>query len=328
MQELQITMLGPRGVGKTTLLTAMYEQFEKNIGVTDLQLSPDEESSVILQDKRTDLESLLDVFEAKGNTKGIKGDDPAGSIEDLKAFKFDLGQKGGKASLRLIFRDYPGAYVIRSPETISFVKKLLIESHAVLVAIDSPALMEEHGRYHQKINRPQQITDFIKDSYKELKEPRLVIFAPVKCEKYLRKEDSKIKFINSIQSNYSNLITHLQSPGLREKVAVVITPVQTVGSVIVSRIDPPDEAGGPHFYFRKLRHDSKYSPKDSEQPLRYLLRFLLKLHIDNRSWGKFDFLRDWLGKDEHLKQAIAEFAGGCKTTNGFKIIQGESLLHL
>ena len=44
MQELQITMLGPTGVGKTTLLTAMYEQFERNIGSTDLQLTPDDDS--------------------------------------------------------------------------------------------------------------------------------------------------------------------------------------------------------------------------------------------------------------------------------------------
>lgn len=50
MHEVKITMLGPSGVGKTTLLTAMYEQFESNIGKTNLQLTPDEESSAILQE--------------------------------------------------------------------------------------------------------------------------------------------------------------------------------------------------------------------------------------------------------------------------------------
>jgi len=44
MHELQVTMLGPSGVGKTTLLTAMYDQFEKTVGATNLQLTPDDES--------------------------------------------------------------------------------------------------------------------------------------------------------------------------------------------------------------------------------------------------------------------------------------------
>ena len=51
MQELKITMLGSTGVGKTSLLTAMYEQFANNIGTTDLLLTPDEESSGILQER-------------------------------------------------------------------------------------------------------------------------------------------------------------------------------------------------------------------------------------------------------------------------------------
>lgn len=36
MHELTVTMLGPTGVGKTSLLTAMYEQFSTNIGKTKL----------------------------------------------------------------------------------------------------------------------------------------------------------------------------------------------------------------------------------------------------------------------------------------------------
>lgn len=323
MQELQIVMLGPTGVGKTTLLTAMYEQFEKNIGVTNLQLSPDEDSANLLQDRLIELKSLVDIFEAKGNTRGVKPTVPT-STNDLKAFKFDLGKKSSKPTLRLVFRDYPGEYIKVEQD---FVKKLLRESHAVLIAIDSPALMEEHGKYNQRVNRPQHIKDFFNHAYQNLEGPRLVILAPIKCEKYLQKEESREKLLNTVQDSYSNLINHFKSEDLRNKIAVVITPVQTVGSVIVSRIEP-DESGTPHFYFRKLRHDSKYSPKDSEQPLRYLLRFILKLHLDDRNWGIFSFLRDWIGKDEHLKTAIEDFARECKTTGGFKVIQGDSLLSI
>ena len=74
MQELKITMLGSRGVGKTSLLTAMYDQFANNIGKTDLLLTPDEESSAILQERLIELKSLLDDFESKGGIRATTGD--------------------------------------------------------------------------------------------------------------------------------------------------------------------------------------------------------------------------------------------------------------
>ncbi len=92
MQELQITMLGPRGVGKTTLLTALYEQFESNIGSTNLQLTPDDESSAILQDNLVDLKTLLDVFEARGRM-GIQGTEAIAGPDSLRSFVFGLGKK-------------------------------------------------------------------------------------------------------------------------------------------------------------------------------------------------------------------------------------------
>lgn len=92
MHELKITMLGPSGVGKTSLLTAMYEQFETNIGQTNLQLTPDEESSAILQERLWELKSLLEDFEATGGIQGTEGEP-----ETLRSFQFGLGKKREKA---------------------------------------------------------------------------------------------------------------------------------------------------------------------------------------------------------------------------------------
>lgn len=328
MQELQITMLGPSGVGKTTLLTAMYEQFEKNIGVTNLQLTPDEDSSAILQDRLVDLKSLLDVFEARGRV-GIGGTEAIAGPESLRSFKFGLGKKGEKPSLQLNFRDYPGGYhqAEATPEEKNFVKEILKKSVAVMIAIDAPALMEEKGKYHEKVNRPQQMKALFNAAYQDLDSPRLIIFAPVKCEKYLKDEKTASELLDRVKSGYVNLIEHFNSEKLSPWIVSVITPVQTVGSVIVTRIEP-DADGTPHFYFRKTKHDAKYSPKDSEQPLRYLMRFLLKLHLDQRNWGFFNFVRNWLSLDVHLKKAVDEFARGCKTTSGFAILKGEKWLNI
>ena len=329
MQALQITMLGPTGVGKTTLLTAMYEQFENNIGSTNLQLTPDEDSSAILQDRLVELKSLLDVFEARGRT-GIRGTEALAGPESLRSFAFGLGKKGETPSLQLCFRDYPGVYheTRAAAEEKKFVKELLRESVAVIIAIDAPALMEDQkGILHQKINRPQQIKDLFNAAYQDLDSPRLVIFAPVKCEKYLRTPTAAKELVEKVRQGYDNLLNHFNSEKLNPWVVSIVTPVQTVGSVVFSRTEF-DAQNQPHFYFRKIRHDAEYNPQDSEQPLRYLLRFLLKLHLDTRSWGLFNFLRDWLKLDAHLKQAVNEFAKGCKTTDGFAVLKGEKWLNI
>ncbi len=324
MHELKVTMLGSTGVGKTSLLTAMYEQFASNIGKTDLQLTPDDESSAILQERLIELKSLLDDFEARGGVQAT-----AGEPTDLRSFIFGLGRRGKPPSLQLNFRDYPGGYHLAkaSLEKKQFVKDLLTDCVAVLIAIDAPALMEVRGKWNELINRPQQITDLFRTAYQDLDSPRLVIFAPVRCEKYMQTEKASGELVQRIKAEYQGLFDLFSSEALLQNVVTIITPVQTVGSVVFSRIEISN--GVPHFKFRKVGHDARYSPKDSEQPLRYLLRFLLKLHLtNNRNWGFFNFLRDLFSMDTPLVNAIRELSIGCKSTGGFVILQGDSWLNL
>lgn len=324
MHELKVTMLGSTGVGKTSLLTAMYEQFSSNIGKTDLQLTPDDESSAILQERLIELKSLLDDFEARGGVQAT-----AGEPTDLRSFIFGLGRRGKPPSLQLNFRDYPGGYHLAktTPDKRQFIKDLLQECVAVLIAIDAPALMELRGKWNELINRPQQITDIFRTAYQDLDSPRLVIFAPIRCEKYMQTERTSLELIQRIKEEYRGLFDLFSSSALLPNVVAVITPVQTVGSVIFSRIETKDEF--PHFRFRKIGHDARYNPKDSEQPLRYLLRFLLKLHLtNNRNWGYFNFIRDVFGVDDHLVNAIRDLSKGCKSNGGFIVLQGDSWLNL
>ncbi|NJN65711.1 MAG: hypothetical protein HC884_02865 [Chloroflexaceae bacterium] len=319
---VQITMLGGSGVGKTSLLTSMYEQFNATVGVTNLQLTPDLESSAILSDRLAELKSLLEDFEATAGQGILK-------TAQKRLFQFDIGQSGRRPSLSLQFVDYLGEWIDAdaTPEEKLQVLNLLRESRVVLVAIDAAALMEENRRWNEKINRTQQVTDLFKRAYQGVYEPRMVLLAPVKCEKYLSHEQAAAELQETIKKEYRSLLNFLASGVLKEKVAVVITPVQTVGSVIFSRIEVRNRE--PHFFFRKVRYDSVYSPKDSDQPLRYLLRFLLSMHYRRFGrWLLFDFLREWFGVGHYLREAIEEFARGCKESQGFEVVQGRELLSL
>lgn len=328
MQQILTSMLGPSGVGKTSLLTAMYEQFETTVGAAQLQLTPDEESSAILQDRLAELRSLTYTFEARGGVSGTEA--PAGPAS-LRRFSFDLGKKGSRPTLRVAFQDYPGAYhgSAAGAEERAFVRRMLERSATVLIPVDAPPLMEgasgdELGPWHERMNRPTQITDHFKRAYQNLDAPRLVIFTPTKCEKYMRANGGPEALARAVKRGYPRLFDLFAASDLREKVAVVIAPVQTVGAVVFSRVEERD--GQAHFCFRKLSKDATYSPVDSEQPLRFLLRFLLRVHRDERRWRFFDVLRDWLRLDHHLEAAVRDFAKGCKSTDGFEIVQGERLL--
>lgn len=200
-------------------------------------------------------------------------------------------------------------------------------SEVTLIAIDTPALMEAKGLWNELINHPLLVTVIFKHAYRDLSNPRLVLFVPVKCEKYLHDEESIAELQKKIREEYATLLNLFSSPALRHKVVAAITPVQTVGTVEFAYIEAEDDV--PHFYFHRTRDDILYDPKDTDQPLRYLMLFLIKLHYENRvqSWGIFSFLREMFGLDDHLKDAAYQFALNCKNTvDGFEIIQGHEWL--
>jgi len=128
--------------------------------------------------------------------------------------------------------------------------------------------------------------------------------------------------LNRVKQGYETLLNFLKAEALLQNVAVVVTPVQTVGTVVFSHVEVKD--GKPFFWFHQT-NNPKYNPIDSEQPLRYILRFLLKKYTERKG------LRSWLGKlfgqDEPFKQAVAEIAKGCKNGDGFAVLQGQNLLN-
>lgn len=323
MREFNIMMFGPRYVGKTSLLTAMYYEYEQEIAKTRIQLKPDLDTAYDLGKKLAQLKSLNENLDEGG----IETTEAKAGAKSIRSFIFDLGQKGTKPSLRLHFWDYPGGYVInkKDEDAHNAVKKCLTESVGVVIAIDTPALMEAKGKWHDHKNRPLEITRWFKDVYEDIKSPRLVILAPIKCESYLQNNKSATELLRRIKAEYAVLLDLFSSEALLQKIAVVVTPVQTVGTVFFSSIDVIE--GEPIFGFKKPHPDAEYCPKDNEQPLKYLLRFLLKLHIQNQ-WGALNFMRDWFGLDHYLKEAVQDFAKDCKTTDGFEVIQGKELLNI
>ncbi|MGB3511046.1 MAG: hypothetical protein WBA93_17800 [Microcoleaceae cyanobacterium] len=322
MNELKITLLGPSAVGKTSLLTSMYEQFNRISSQANLQLIAEPESQAILKKRLQELKSITETFKVQPGS-GIPGS------SEVRSFIFDLAEQEKKPFLRLHFHDYPGGYISAkaSPKERKFVRELMNDAAAVVIAIDTPALMMSKGKFNEYVNKPKQITAMFKEAYSNITEPRLVIFAPVKCEMEMRKgERAAQQLLERIKKEYADLLNFLSSPPLNYQVAVVITPVQTLGCVICTMIEEPRKDYLPTFGFRKISRDAEYNPQDNDQPLRYLLRFLLKIHQEQRTPKFLQAVVGWMGLDAHLKNAVSQFAKGCKNSGGFTILQGKDLL--
>lgn len=322
MNEVKITLLGPSAVGKTSLLTSMYEQFQELTTQGNLLLIPDEESQAILDRRLEELRSLTETFKVQPGS-GIQG------TATVRSFIFDLARSDKQPFMRLHFYDYPGGFISQnsSPKQRQFIQNLLVNATAVAIAIDTPALMMSKGKFNEFVNKPKQIAEMFKEAYKTLDSPRLVIFAPVKCEMEMRNGDRSANLLlKAIEKEYADLLDFFQSPTLADKITVVVTPVQTVGSAICTMVEVPKQTYMPTFSFRKVRRDAEYAPQDNDQPLRYLLRFLLKLHHLQRTPNFLRPIVSWMGLDAGLKQSVTQFAKGCKTTGGFAVLQGKQWL--
>jgi hypothetical protein len=348
MQTLQVAMLGGRGVGKTSLLASIYTRFDELIGTGGLSFYALPETDRQLNKRLKELKQWQQDLGENGGPPGTRNE---------RHLDFELGEKGKRYSLHLRFIDYPGDWIRDFPER---VMRILQESRVVIIAIDSPALMEGTGQWmhlHEDGNQPSWIKEAFVELYRRRKvhHPLLVLFVPLRCEHYVQNPNEARLLLRRIREGYTEVFDFLQDRSRLSTIAIVITPVQTLGSVkfskLASQLDhqqgptPPDDY---RFYFEKTSPNAQYAPVDIDQPLRYILNFLLKEHLKHkRDWGlanrtvgelarALGFAKDEdsqlnriltaLDGHHRLMQAIRPFAEDCKERPPFQLVQGRDLL--
>ena len=194
-------------------------------------------------------------------------------------------------------------------QVLSFVQK----SEIVLVAVDTPYLMEANGTYHQRRNIPELIADTINDAWKnDDSTPRMVILVPIKCEKYDLSDRTEL--INATKLGYSKLLSYCQN---FYKCAVVCAPAQTTGCVKFDHFAPLDsdeEIPSPVFSMPQSKEERGYNPRDCSQTLRYCLVYTLNRFVKIGEQGAKGMLRKFFKLDDNFVNAARILAAGCKGT--------------
>ncbi len=317
---IDVTMLGASGVGKTTLLAAIYDRIKDVVGTTDLAITADPLTSAKMQEYLHDLRAVTDRLQVKG---GIFG------TGEIREYRFGVGRKFHSPLFTLRFTDYPGNYLtqpeLASAEDNELLHRVITRADVVLIAIDLPALIEENGKYNSRINNPRVIYDWVQRLTQEDAQ-RLIMLVPTKCERYLAEDNGPANLVKRIEEEYKDVLRLISEAGIRERIACVITPVQTIGSVVFSTVTE-DSDGQPFFNFRTKEFGAKYKPEDTDQPLRYALRFVVAKYQSTAYRGLARrVLQRIMGTDAVLVTAVQEFAAGCKEDKGFKVIQRDTFL--
>lgn len=340
--RMQICMMGARGVGKTSVLTSMFNDLNtasvkssSNLLLTtmkDAKSGLDMTASIILQ-KHEDLRKMFDGA-AKGKSipsAGISGD------MDERSYYFQFGVKGKSARIDLIIKDFPGEYVETHPDA---VRGFIADSNAIIVAIDTPHLMEENGRFNEVKNRVSLVTDYIKSEFAHLEDDKLVLFVPLKCERY-QLEGRMDEVCGAVEHSYSELLDFFSNSSVKAHIAAAITPIFTVGEVAFSdflreesgevktlSIGLPARA---EYVYTKT--GAEYRPKYCEQPLCYLLAFVTKLYQRTKSSDTGGFMSKLAAifrlfpDDPELLLEIGKFSKKrVKDRDGYKILTGAHLM--
>ena len=152
-KELYFTVLGPSGAGKTTMLACMYNEFED---LRSGMLVPDAQTSRIMQIAYSRLKNSANSSSSEFET-AIEG------TEDMREYRFDI--KGKTETLPIRFYDFPGGWMDPSKKEYAQVEEIVRKSAAILVAINTPYVMEEDGLYAEEGISGATIQNLIANSY-------------------------------------------------------------------------------------------------------------------------------------------------------------------
>lgn len=318
---LRACMLGPRAVGKTSVLTSIFAESKEKLAGTQLYIRPypSHQNTAKLEGYRLMLENAIET----NNPAAL----PA-SMDETE-FKFEIGTVGNPhANVDLLIKDYPGEYltdVAKQSEVKTFIK----ESNIVLIAIDTPYMMEGESLNIEK-NKPSLIKDFLQQSGETLKD-KLILFVPLKCERYFH--DGKMDdVVKSVKNEYGELKEFFT----KNNVASYVVSIQTLGGIEFEKMIENQQPFGISKIskFRIYEKKPVYNPLFCSQPLFYLLTYVAHYNQwqQTQRKGLLDKIKDtlsaYLRKDAKffeeiysLRKNILINKAGCEIITNNLIIQ-------
>lgn len=282
--QISISMMGPRAVGKTTVMASIFAQSQESISGSQLYMRSANDSASALIGYRTMLSHAIENRDAASL--------PATNAE--ADFLFELGLLGKKPTVRLAVKDFPGEFLTdQDPAKRKMVAEFVSGSHVVMVAIDTPYLMEEDGRYNDEKNMPGVVKDYLLKHAAEMKN-KLVLFVPLKCERYFHEKRME-EVSQKVVGIYGDIVNFF----LDNNIASLIAPIITLGGMEFDKMEDNTTGMGSVSKiatYRIYEDAPVYEPLFCSQPLFYLLTYVSSYYAYQQAQPKgfIDRLKDTL----------------------------------
>lgn len=314
VNEMRFAVLGPSGAGKTTLLACMAEEFEKELPGTIVPA--DSSTFTLLHNAYKSLKRDADNQDKREFERSIAG------TATMREYLFHI--MGHRAYLPVRFYDFPGGWMIPSNSNINTVINIVKDSAVIIVAINTPYLMEEEEKYIDEGCAVDEIEWVLKRGLEGNKSERLILFVPIKCEAYLATPEKGYNLHMAVKKAFQNTLMLAANPLYRGRVAMALLPVQTVGNAKFRRFNIADGRITREVYRKDI--NSKFCPANVDQPMRYLMSFLLEQFAHNQQNGSWydKFLR-FIFREGDLKDVAEYIRKGIKSA-GFEIFCGRNLI--
>lgn len=241
-EPLKVIMMGGRRCGKTSALASLFEQM-KNGPVRDYFTVADRtvletkgfETQDSLNDKTLELQNMLEVNKDNSNIFLVDKN----PTSNFWLYKLHLQIPGTHREMDIEFRDSAGEFFeasgIHSQQTADYMK----DCDVFVIVVDTPYLMGSTEEISKDIcpesinlgtNRVQDIQNFLTHiDDKEGNNAKMVVFVPLKCEKWAKEPNGLNKVTARIKEVYATHIKNLSAFG---KMNISVIPMQTSGNIL------------------------------------------------------------------------------------------------
>ncbi len=323
---LNVTMMGPRAVGKTSLMASIFSETRDTVAGAGIYFRPTPETSAELTKKKLLLQSIIT------SRKTIQDVPVTGAIEATSVattFSFEMGKTGRAHTVNINIKDFPGEFLSSQPDKVA---QFICESSVVMVAIDTPYLIEEDGLYNEDKNEVQLVTSFLRSNKESIKD-KLILLVPLKSERYFH--DGKLQKLNErVKGAYADLISLCKEANI----ACAITPIQTLGHVEFDAFIDNTLGFGKVTKLAKYRfygENPKFSPMFCVQPLYYLLTYVANQYewLTLQPTNFFERMKNtfvsYLKDDDEFFHEIKKMGKNIlHNTNGYELVVTNTIFNL
>lgn len=252
MGGIKVMMFGASRSGKTSILASMYSLRTSvtNYGFTLRDKTQEENEQDTLIESVNGMKNLLGSkagFTRMGTLRGSQG---------MFNYTFELGYSNySKVSpTDLTFIDVAGESFKSKSSDYGKVCEIAKDCQILIVAVDTPALLlakkkNDYG-WDNEINCTDSLIDAVQNLGINCKKDdlginpiKMVIFVPIKCERWLHDSENSAEYMKQIVSQielvYSESIAVCKSKESRTK--VMIMPVETIGGLEFDHHTSPDK---------------------------------------------------------------------------------------